>query len=96
MSGKPESGDEKETVREAALYDPDSVFRDYPLESTAARVFQSLIAPVPVSDQPSGSAGGEALYAKSEKKRAAGALTKEMIKRIADRAEQAAAEKKKL
>ena len=91
-AGKP-GEDDKETVREAALYDPDSVFRDYPLESTAARVFQSLIAPPPAS-APEPAAGGETLYAPGEKKRAGGALTKEMIKRIADRAEQAAAAKK--
>ncbi len=93
MSGKPEYEDGKEAVREAALYDPDSVFRDYPQDSTAARVFQSLIAPVPASEQTPAPAGNESLYARSEKKRAAGVLTKEMIKRIADRAEQAAEKK---
>ena len=78
-----------ESVRDAALFDPDSVFRDYPAESIAARALAALTSPAP---EPPGD--GESLYARNEKKRAAPGLSKEMIKRIADRTEQAAAAKR--
>ena len=66
--------------REAALYDPDSVFRDHAAEA-AARKRDGAAPAEPES-------GGAELYARSEKRRAGAGLTKEMIKRIADRAEQ--------
>lgn len=87
MSGKAKQGDDKD-VREAALCDPSSVFRDFPVDSTAVRALQSMMSPAPAP------AEAEALYSRGEKKRAGGGLTKDMIKRIADRAEQAAKAKR--
>ena len=89
MSANKSGGDGKGTGREAAPDGHDPLFRDYPLESSTARIFQSLIAPEPVLPAEPAAPEGEALYARGEKKRA-GALTPEMIRRIADRAEAAA------
>lgn len=83
----------KDAARDAALYDPDSVFHDHAAQTTAGRALEALTAvkPEPVAPEP---AEGQKLYGRGERRRA-GALTPEMIKRIADRAEQAAAKAKK-
>ncbi len=84
-SGK-EHAERPSPVREAALYDPDSVFRDHP----------AIAAPAPAEPRSTAPTGDGAamqenspLYARGEKRRASGGMTKETIKRIADRAEQA-------
>ena len=86
----------EEEAREAALWDPDSVFHDLPAETTASRAAKALTATENQTakqgeaDDPDKPAS---LYARSERRRPTG-LTREMIKRIADRAEQAAKDKK--
>ena len=80
-----------DTAREAALYDPDSVFHDFAAQTTADRAVQALTATEAEAGDPEADKAAN-LYAPTEKKRP-GALTKEMIKRIADRAEQAAKDK---
>ncbi len=91
VAGKDKDKDREETAREAALWDPDSVFHDYAAETTSGRAIQALTATEEETaasepDKPEG------LYARKEARRT-GALTKEMIKRMADRAEQAARKK---
>lgn len=89
---KKDKDEEKERLaRDAALYDPDSVFHDFATETTAGRIVEAVTATEieTAAPEPDTSAS---LYARSEKKRTGG-LTKEMIKRMADRAEQAAKDK---
>ena len=74
--------------REAALYDPDSRFRDHATELAAAR--PDAPAPADAPDAPAASS----IYAKGERRRAGVGLTREMIRRIADRAEEAAAKRR--
>ena len=75
--------------REAALYDPDSRFRDHAAEVAAAR------APArEAQEEAAGSSAGPSIYAKGEKRRAAAGLTREMIKRMADRAEETSAKRR--
>lgn len=92
--GRDKDKDREESAREAALFDPDSVFHDFTSHSTTGRAVEALTAsgsePAEPEPEPEKSAS---LYARSEKKRS-GALTKEMIQRMADRAEQAAKDKK--
>jgi hypothetical protein len=85
---KPDSAEQKLIAeREAALYDPDSRFRDHAAEIAAAR----SQAQTPRSEtQPTGGGG---IFAKGERRRAGAPMTAEMIKRIADRAEEAARRK---
>ena len=74
--------------REAALYDPDSRFRDHAAEVAAARV------PAPAALDEAAASSGPSIYAKGEKRRAAAGLTREMIKRMADRAEETSAKRR--
>ncbi|MGE3246707.1 MAG: hypothetical protein AB7F96_19070 [Beijerinckiaceae bacterium] len=78
------------SARDAALYDPDSVYHD---QTTAGRALSSLAAKEP-AEKPEEPSPEEtpSPYARAERRRT-GALTPEMIKRIADRAEKAAGRK---
>lgn len=92
MSGRDKDKDREQSARDAALWDPDSVFHDLAAETTAGRALQALTAKenMPAEAEPDKPPG---LYARSERKRT-GAMTPEMIKRIADRTEKAAVDAK--
>ena len=92
IGGRDRDEDRETSARDAALYDPDSVFHDHAAQTTAGRAVEAMSAPdeEPAAPEP---AQAENLYPRSKKGRT-GALTKEMIKRIADRAERAAEKKK--
>ena len=91
IGGQDKETDEEKRVREAALYDPDSVFHDFSAQTTTGRIVEALSATEDETAAPEPDTSAS-LYARSEKKRPGG-LTKEMIKRMADRAEQAAKDK---
>jgi hypothetical protein len=92
VAGKDKDKKREDAAREAALWDPDSVFHDYATETTSGRAIQALTASDEVPEAPEPDKP-EGLYARKEARRT-GALTKEMIKRMADRAEQAARKKR--
>lgn len=92
--GRDRDEDRENAAREAALYDPDTVFHDHTSHTTADRAVAAVSA---THEEPSPEPEPEPdpavnLYARKERKRA-GALTPDMIKRIADRAERAARKK---
>ena len=74
--------EERYAERSAALYDPDSVFRDHVAELQALRA----VADAATIAEPQAAP----LFARGERTRAVKSMTPEMIKRIADRAELAA------
>jgi hypothetical protein len=90
-AGKPvKETDKLIAEREAALYDPDSRFRDHAAEVAASRAHAPDVA---AADQAEADMG-PSIYAKGERRRAGAGLTKEMIKRMADRAEETSAKRR--
>ncbi len=84
MTAKPTEKDVSperwEADRVAALYDPDTVYRAGVAETPRE------IPPAPGADLPD--QGASPLYARRERRRAVPAMTRDMIRRIADRVEQ--------
>ncbi len=83
--------------RAAALYDPDSVFRDREAQGEAAtQADAAASAAQQAEERPAQTDGGGAapIHARGERQRGGRAMTREMIRRIADRAEQAARAKR--
>ena len=91
FGGRDKDEDPEKSARHAALFDPDSVFHDHAAQATAGRAVDALPSSddEPAAPEPAKSRN---LYARSERRRA-GALTKEMIKHMADRAERATGKK---
>ncbi len=83
------SGDD-EDARSTALFDPDTVF---PVSGVGGDNVPDVLKQK--ADKSAGEATGNgSLYAQRERARAAGSLPADVVKRIADRAERAARQRK--
>lgn len=91
FGGRDKDEDAEKSARHAALFDPDSVFHDHADQARAGSdgEAQKSSDDKPTAPEPPKSGN---LYARSERRRT-GALTKEMIKQMADRAERATKKK---